>query len=147
VGGGARAAHRYSVPVRGGALDLETVVGEDGEQPFHYVLVPAALVLGGVGGVVEVLGGDELVDSVEVMPVPNLLDVPAHHGLVVFRRHAFLPLPFPERLSQASLGYTRRGEGRITQTTYLCRSLRLWGTRELDRCCVNFRESLFKALR
>jgi hypothetical protein len=100
---------RYSVPVRGGVLDVETVVGEDGEQPFHYVLVPAALVLGGAGGVVEVLGRDELVDGVEVMPVPNLLDVPAYHGLVVFRRHAFLPLPFPERLSSfPRLHATRR---------------------------------------
>jgi hypothetical protein len=119
---------RYSVPVRGGVLDVETVVGEDGEQPFHYVLVPAALVLGGAGGVVEVLGRDELVDGVEVMPVPNLLDVPAYHALL---SSAVMPSSlsrFPSG-SQASLGYTRRGDGRITRTTYLCRSLRVRGAR------------------
>ena len=60
----ARAAYRNRVPVRGGVLDIETVVGENGEEPLQYVLGPAALVLGVCGRVVYVLGRDELVGGV-----------------------------------------------------------------------------------
>ena len=44
----------------------------------------SALVLGG-GRVVEVVGRDEFVDGVDVVLIPDLFDVAAHHGLVFFR--------------------------------------------------------------
>ena len=50
----------------------------------------AALVLGG-GRVVEVVGRDELVDGVDVVPISNLFDVAAHYGLVRFCRHRLSP--------------------------------------------------------
>jgi len=62
------------------------VVGQDGEEPVQYVLDrgDSALVLGG-GRVVEVVGRDEFVDGVDVVLIPDLFDVAAHHGLVFFR--------------------------------------------------------------
>jgi len=87
-----RAPYRHRLPVRDGLLDVETVVGEDAEEPVQYVLDPgeAALVLGG-GRVVEVVGRDELVYGVDVVPISNLFDVAAHHGLVRFCRHRLSP--------------------------------------------------------
>src|SRR5215210_8180029 len=83
-----RTPHRHRLPVGGGVLDLETVVGEDAEQPLPDVPGPATLVRGGCGRVVYVLGRDEPVDGVEVVLVPDLLDVAAHHSLVFFRCRA-----------------------------------------------------------
>jgi hypothetical protein len=46
VGAAARAPYRNRVPFGDGVLDVETVVGEDGEEPVQTVLDPCALVLG-----------------------------------------------------------------------------------------------------
>jgi hypothetical protein len=66
-------------------LDVEAVVGEDRQDPLPDAPGTAVAVLFGAGGVVDVLRRDEPVDGVEVVPIPDLLDVPHHHGPVLFR--------------------------------------------------------------
>ncbi len=50
-----RAPYRHRLPFRDGVLDVEAVIGKDGEEPVQAVLGPGAPVLGD-GPVVEVLG-------------------------------------------------------------------------------------------
>jgi hypothetical protein len=81
-------SYRNPVPVCDGILGIETVVGKDGEEPVNHVpgAVDAVPVLGG-DRVIWVVGRHEFVDGVEVVLVPKLFDVPAHHGLVSFSSH------------------------------------------------------------
>jgi hypothetical protein len=90
----ARAAHCDRLPIRGGLLDVETVVGEDSQQPLHYVPLrrDSAPVFWG-GHAVEVVLRHDLLEVVEVVVVPDLFYHAAHHGLVRSFRHGPSLLP------------------------------------------------------
>jgi hypothetical protein len=71
----ARASYRHRLPAGGRVLDVEAVIGKDGEEPLPDAPGPAVTVLVGGGGAVDVPGRDELAYGVEVVSIRDLLDV------------------------------------------------------------------------
>src|SRR5215210_5081106 len=85
---------RYLIPFGDHVLDVHTKVRHCGMHPPNQVLVAVdAMLVFGKHVAAKNVRSDEVVDSLRVMLVPNLLVQPKDEGLVLFSRHRFSSFP------------------------------------------------------